>query len=75
MKMHTTQSLYEASYFLARGFKLISKDSSGQKVALLFENSPELNQAVIDYYNGAGKASAKALFDAYRSLKDMVFQR
>ena len=75
MKTYSTQSLYEASYLLAKGFKLISKDTSGRKAALIFEDSPELKQAVMDFYNGGASVRAKAFVDSYRSLKDMVFQR
>ena len=75
MKTYSTQSLYESAYLLSRGFKLISKDSTGHKSTLLFEDSPQLKQAVMDFYNGRGTACAKSLFDSYRSLKDMVFQR
>ena len=75
MKTYSTQSLYESAYLLSKGFKLISRDSTGQKTTLLFEDSSELKQAVMGFYNGEGTASAKTLFDAYRSLKDMVFQR
>ena len=75
MKTWSTQSLYISSFLLAKGFKLISKDSTGQKTALLFEDSPALQRAVADFYNGEGVACAKSLFDSYRSLKDMVFQR
>ena len=74
-KDYSTQSLYECAYLLSKDFKLASKNSSGQKTKLLFEDTPELQQAVMDFYNESGKVSAKRLFDAYRSLKDMVFQR
>lgn len=74
-KFHRTQSLYEGAYLIALGFRLVSKDSSGQKTALLFEDSPELRQAVMDFYNGGASVRAKAFVDSYRSLKDMVFQR
>lgn len=74
-KNYSTQSLYEASFLLAKGFELTSKDSTGQKTTLLFEDSPELRQAVIAFYNGRGIIRAKVFVESYRSLKDMVFQR
>ena len=73
-KTYRTQSLYEASYLLALGFKLIGADP-GQKTTLLFADSPELQQAVLDFYNGEGTVRAKPFVESYRSLKDMVFQR
>ncbi len=75
MKKYQTQSLYEASFLLCKNFPIVSKDTNGQKTTLAFQDSPELRQSVFDFYNGVGAASAKSLFDFYRSLKDMVFQR
>ena len=75
MKKYQTQSLYEASFLLSKDFRIVSKDATGQKTSLVFEDSPELQQAVMAFYNGAGTTSAKGLFDSYRSLKDMIFQR
>ncbi len=75
MKTHYTQSLYEASYLLALGFKLVSANPDGHKTTLLFADSPELKQAVIDFYNNEGIVKAKPFVECYRSLKDMVFQR
>ena len=75
MRFYQTQSLYEASFLLAKGFKLTSKQFNGQKASLIFEDTPALQQAVMDFYNGTGIASAKGLFDQYRNCKDMIFQR
>ena len=74
-KDYSTQSLYECAYLLSKGFKLSSKDSTGQKTKLFFEDSLELQQAVMDFYNGSGKVSAKSFVDSYRSLKDFCFTR
>ena len=75
MRTYSTQSLYEASFLLAKGFKLVSRDSAGRKTTLHFDNSPELQKAVVDFYNGGASVRAKAFVDTYRSLKDMIFQK
>ena len=75
MKIYATQSLYEASFLIAKGFKLISRDSTGRKTTLLFEDSLELRKAVMDFYNGGASVRAKAFVDNYRSLKDMIFKK
>ena len=75
MKKYPTQNLYEASYLLSTGFKLVSKDKNGLKTILCFQDTPELQQAVMAYYNGDGTVSAKNFVDAYRSLKDFCFTR
>lgn len=75
MKQYQTQSLYESSFLLSSGFQILSKDSNGSKVTLVFEETPQLKQAVMDFYNGSGKVSAKSFVDNFRSLKDFIFQR
>jgi len=72
---YRTQSLYEASYLLANGFRLVATNRAGLKTTLLFADIPELRQAVLDFYNGEGVVKAKPFVECYRSLKDMVFQR
>lgn len=69
----STSNLYEASFLIARGFKIndIDKDA-GRKVVLLLEGEG-IEDAVRDYYNG-GLVSGKAMTDAYRMLKDRVFE-
>lgn len=69
-----TQSLYEASYLLAKGFSLAGKEKTGDKVTILFDASSKLVEESLRFYNG-GKIEAKAMFDAYRTLKDYVFER
>ncbi len=73
---HKTQSLYEGAFLLAKGFRLAGKEApeSGRKVLLVFEPHPDLDEAVMSFYNG-GRIEGKLLFDAYRTLKDLVFQR
>lgn len=70
---HTTQNLYEGSYLLAKGFKLTGKDDSNAKTILFFEGEG-VNAESIKFYNG-GLIKAKAFADAYRTLKDYVFER
>jgi len=58
-----------------RGFKLIGKERLGQKVTVIFEPHPDIDDAVMSFHNGGGHVEPKALFAAYRDLKDYVFQR
>ena len=70
---YSSQNLYEGAYLLCRGFKLSGKRQQGQKVVVLFEGNDVRTEA-LKFYNG-GKVEAKALTDAYRTLKDYVFER
>jgi hypothetical protein len=71
---YKTQNLYEASFLLAKGFNLSGKEKAGSKVVLLFEYKPEISEAAMAFYNGS-LIQAKKFSDAYRTLKDFVFER
>jgi hypothetical protein len=71
---YRVQNLYEASFLLAKGHKLVGKEKKENKVTLLFDATTGLVEDSLRFYNGA-KIEAKALFDAYRTLKDFVFER
>ena len=71
---YRTQNLYEASYLMVKNFLLAGKERAGSKVTILFEDSSDLQKAVLSYYNN-GLVEGKAYSDSYRSLKDFVFQR
>jgi len=70
---HETQNLYEASFLLCKGFRLAGKKQHGNKVLVLFEGQ-NVHEEALRFYNGA-KVEAKALTDAYRTLKDYIFER
>ena len=71
---YRTQSLYEASYLLAKGFPLAGKEGVGSKVTILFKDDPKIKDEALSFYNGA-KIEAKSFSDCYRTLKDFVFER
>ena len=68
-----TQNLYEAAFCLAQGFKLSGKSKQGNKVVIYFEGK-NISEEAIKFYNGA-KVEAKGYADAYRTLKDYIFER
>jgi len=69
-----TQSLWEAAYLIAKGFNLAGKDTSSQKVTILFKCEPNIEEEVVKFYNGA-RIEAKKFSDGYRTIKDFVFTR
>lgn len=69
---HQTTNLYEAAYLYCRGFKIVGKERNRNKVSVSFEGN-KIADAASDYYNG-GEVSAKQYSDAYRTLKDFVFE-
>ena len=71
--LYATQNLYEAAFCLCRGLKLVGKERQGNKVVVQFQGVAVKEEA-LKFYNG-GKVEAKAYSDAYRTLKDYIFQR
>ena len=72
-KRYSTQNLYEAAYLLCRGFDLAGKNRDGFKMSIIFSGE-SVREEALKFYNG-GKVEAIALTDAYRTLKDFVFER
>ena len=68
-----TQNLYEAAFCLSKGFKLAGKSQQGKKFIVYFEGK-NIREEAIKFYNGA-KVEAKGYSDAYRTLKDYIFER
>ena len=71
--VYFTKNLYEASYLLARGFKLSGTKREGNKVVVIFEGE-NVGTEAMRYYNNEPVGS-KILFDSFRCLKDLVFEK
>lgn len=69
-----TQSLYEASFLLTKGYCLKGKEKIGDKYFITLGGNEGIKEEALRFYNGA-KVEAKLLFDNYRSLKDYIFER
>lgn len=70
---YSTQNLYEAAFCLCEGLKLAGKKADGKKVLILFDGENAEARA-LQFYNGA-QVEAKRYSDAYRTLKDYIFER
>ena len=68
-----TQNLYQAAFCLCRVYRILGTEQDGYKVSVIFEGK-NIRENALEFYNG-GQVEAKAYSDAYRSLKDLVFQR
>lgn len=68
-----TQNLYQGAYCLCRGFSLVGKKKLGAKVFISFKGDNVCSEAM-RFYNG-DMIEAKAFTDAYRTLKDYIFER
>ena len=68
-----TQSLYQGAFCLCRNLPLIGKKRDGTKVTLIFRGE-RAHEIAMEFYAKA-KVEAKAYAEAFRSLKDYVFER
>ena len=73
--VYKCKNIFECSYLMTKGFGLIGKEKIDTKVMLIFKDSDEIQESVLDFYNGAGQVSAKKFSDMYRSLKDYIVER
>ena len=69
----STQNLYQAAYCMTCGFKIVGTEREGNRVSVIFQGNG-IKAKALNFYNGE-KVEAKAVFDAYRTIKDMVFQK
>ena len=60
------------SYLVTTGQTFIRTSLEGRSVAFHFKNDPQLEQAILDYYNGKTTVDAKRLFSNWKMLKGMV---
>lgn len=74
MESFKTQNLYQAAFVLCRGFALTGKSKDGSKYVVAFEGK-NICQEAIKFYNGSSKVDPKKYSDAYRTLKDFVFEK
>ncbi len=72
-ELYSTQNLCEAAFCLCKRFKLAGKARQGSKIVVSFDGV-NVREEALKYYNGA-KVEAKAFTNAYRTLKDYVFER
>ena len=71
---YLTEDLYLSSFLMAKSHHVLGYIKTGRKASIRFLITASLEKDVMAYYN-SGKAVGSRLFDCYRRLKDMVFQR
>jgi hypothetical protein len=62
-----------AAFLVASGHRLLSMAcGTNGRGAFTFEECPKLDQAVLDFYNSAGRVEPRAFSETIRSLKAAV---
>ncbi len=62
-----------AAYLRAKGYKIREVQPDGRRTEWVFAAVPE--NVVLDYYNGADQISARDLFNAFREMKGLSYQK
>jgi hypothetical protein len=68
-----TKDIYLAAAVKAKGARLLRCDPVGKRAIFVFENTPALKDAVAMYMNRELIGEAHDLFEAWKSLKSLVF--
>lgn len=75
MKTFETYDIYLASALKVHGFKLVDlKRNGGNRGIFVFEDRPERERYVKDYFSGELHGSLKAFSNAWSDLKSMVVE-
>lgn len=70
-KQFKSRDLYLVSFLVYEGFPLIGREIEGGKGVFSFEDSPELQKRVNEFYSPA--CEARRLFESFRSVKNYLF--
>ena len=62
-----------AAYFRAKGYRIKEVRPDGRRTEWTFADVPE--SEILDYYNGTDQVSARELFNAFREMKGLSYQR
>ncbi len=62
-----------AAYLRAKGYKIIDVRPDGRRTEWVFAAVPDT--VILDYYNGADQISARELFNAFREMKGLSYQK
>lgn len=74
--LYSTTDLGTATYLFVSGFKLSRTTVIGHhRLNFVFEKTPDIESYVEAFLNGQAYAPARRLFDAYRNLRALAFQK
>ncbi len=76
LSTYSTPDLGLAVFLFTEGHELVKTTLSGQKrLVFHFLRQDDTDILAAKFFNGTGKASAKKLFENYRSLRTMAFSQ
>jgi len=67
-----TSSFYLSCFLIASGLPLINTKRENNKVVWIFENSPDREKLIENFYNGSAQVSAIRLIEIIKRYKALI---
>ncbi|MFB0507443.1 MAG: DUF5659 domain-containing protein [Thermodesulfobacteriota bacterium] len=64
-----------AAFLSSRGYEILGIKGNGKKSLFVFEDTPQLEQDVLKYFNRQGMVDALTYGEVLRNLKALVLNR
>jgi hypothetical protein len=74
MKTHEISDLGLSSYLCVSGYKILFIKPIGRKSIFVFEESGNLERAILTYFNRSGKVDPLSFYEQLRNLKALCVQ-
>ena len=74
-KEKTLSDLALAAFLSSKGYEILGIRENGRKSLFVFEDTPELEQDVLKYFNRQGMVDALTYGEVLRNLKALVLNR
>ena len=65
--------IHLASYLRAKGYKIARVSPDGRRTEWTFADVPD--SEILDYYNGTDLVPARSLFNAFKEMKGLSYQK
>ena len=74
MQTYESRDLFLAAYLKAKGYPIREVRRNGnRKAVFVFEDRPERELEILDYYNGRGSIQPLAYVNAWKDLKALTY--
>lgn len=70
---YSTKDVYLASTIIASGFRLLDIVRNERQCTFIFESTADLENVVADYWSGNLRTDPKFLFNAFKELKNRMY--
>ena len=74
-KPYRTKDLFESAFLYASGKRLASVENDGKKCYFIFDNFISCKELADCFWRKEALVNAKEFADAFRTLKDIIFNK